>query len=190
VKTSSAILIMLIACAAGSAQSEKPMDSSAKQSSRTQLEPSPEMDKVLLTFVGNWKVSERFEVSASKQGRTRQGQATFKTGPGLSLVEDYHSDGTAGELRFLGVLWWDPKSSIYQFFTCANNGGCSVRGTAQWDHNDLVNTWEEEVNGKKTVFRDSFLDISPGSFTLVSEGVSDGVLMWRVVTKYVRSSTP
>jgi hypothetical protein len=49
-----------------------------------------------------------------------------------------------------------------------------------------LNTWEEEVNGKQVAFKDSFVDISPASFTLISEGVSEGTPIWRVVTKYVR----
>jgi hypothetical protein len=51
-----------------------------------------------------------------------------------------------------------------------------------------VNTWEEEVNGKPVAFKDSFVDISPASFTLISEGVSDGTPIWRVITHYVRAN--
>jgi hypothetical protein len=148
--------------------------------------PSAEMERLLKAFAGDWTVSENFEVSTAKQGRTRQGNATFTIGPGFSLVENYRSSGSAGDLRFLGILWWDPKSNAYPFFTCANDDGCTVRGSARWESNNLLNTWEEEVNGKQVAFKDSFVDISPASFTLISEGVSEGTPIWRVVTKYVR----
>jgi hypothetical protein len=181
---------MLLASGAGLwGQSRKASDHRAKDHANPALAPSPEMKKLLQAFTGDWNVSENFEVSATKQGRMRQGHATFTTGPGFSLVEEYRSNGSAGELRFLGVLWWDPKSNAYQFFTCANSEGCSVRGTARWEGNNLVNTWEEETNGKRVRFKDSFTDISQGSFTLISEGASDGTPVWRVITKYDRSET-
>jgi hypothetical protein len=153
------------------------------------LHPSAEIARLLKAFTGDWSVSENFEVSATKQGRIRQGRANFTIGPGFSLVENYRSNGSAGDLRFLGILWWDPKSNAYPFFTCANDDGCTVRGSARWEGNNLVNTWEEEINGKRAAFKDSFVDISSASFTLISEGVSDGTPIWRVVTKYVRVNT-
>jgi hypothetical protein len=157
-------------------------------SANQRLHPSTEMERLLQAFKGDWSVSETFEVSASTQGRTRQGRATFTIGPGFSLLENYRSNGSAGDLRFLGVLWWDSKSNAYPFFTCANDQGCAVRGSARWEGNNLVNTWEEEVNGKPVAFKDSFVDISPASFTLISEGVSDGTPIWRVITHYVRAN--
>jgi hypothetical protein len=156
---------------------------------KQQLHPSAEMERLRKAFAGDWSVSENFAISASKQGATRHGRATFTVGPGFSLVENYRSTGSAGDLRFLGILWWDPKSNAYQFFTCANDEGCALRGTARWEGNNLVNTWEEEVNGKPALFKDSFVDISPDSFTLISEGVSDGTPIWRVTTRYVRGNT-
>ena len=157
-------------------------------SENQRLHPSAEVERLLKAFKGDWSVSENFEVSASMQGRTRQGRATFTIGPGFSLMENYRSGGPAGDLRFLGVLWWDPKSNAYPFFTCANDEGCTVRGSARWEGNNLVNSWEEEVNGKQVAFKDSFVDISPASFTLISEGVSNGTPIWRVITKYVRTA--
>jgi hypothetical protein len=57
----------------------------------SELQPPPEIEKLLDAFAGNWTVSETFEVSASRQGKTRQGTASFRIGPGFSLVEDYRS---------------------------------------------------------------------------------------------------
>jgi hypothetical protein len=147
------------------------------------------MERLLNAFVGKWAVKETFEVSASKQGRTREGTATFRAGPGFSLIEDYRSNGSAGELHFLALLWWDPKSQAYALLTCANNDGCQLRGTARWEGPNLVNTWEEEIEGKKISFKDSFGDISPSSITLVSEGLRDGTAVWHVTTKYTMQNT-
>jgi hypothetical protein len=147
------------------------------------------MERLLNAFAGNWAVKETFEVSASKQGRTREGTATFRAGPGFSLIEDYRSNGSAGELHFLALLWWDPKSQVYRLLTCANNNGCQLRGTARWEGPNLVNTWEEEIEAKKISFRDTFVDISPSSFRLVSEGLRNGTAVWHVTTKYTKQST-
>ena len=66
----------------------------------------------------------------------------------------------------------------------ANNDGCQLRGTAKWEGKELVNSWEEKVDGKTARFKDSFVDISPSSFRLVSEGSADGKTIWRVITIY------
>jgi hypothetical protein len=153
------------------------------------LRPSAEMQRLLDAFRGDWTVSESFEVSESRQGRTRQGTASFRAGPGFSLIEDYKSNGSAGELNFLALLWWDESAKVYRLLTCANNDGCEVRGTAQWEGNRLVNSWDEEINGKKVALTDSFEDISPSGFRLVSEGSADGKIVWRVITKYTRKDS-
>jgi hypothetical protein len=148
--------------------------------------PSPEMRRVLDAFVGDWDVEETFEVSARHRGEGRRGTATFREGAGPALVEVYRSDGSAGPLRFLGVLWWDAAAARYRFLTCANADGCEVRGTARWEGAALVNSWEEDVAGKRAAFRDAFVDISQDAFRLVSEGTADGKTIWRVVTRYTR----
>ena len=159
-------------------------DLSSKVSGSVQL--SPEMQKLSDAFVGKWKVTESFEVSASMQGKTRQGTASFRLGPGASLIEDYQSNGSAGPLSFLGLLWWDPSGHVYRLLTCANNDGCHPRGSAKWEGNKLVNSWEEKVDGKPATFKDSFVDILSSSFRLVSEGTVGGKTIWRVITKYQR----
>lgn len=153
---------------------------------RSELRPAPEMERLLHAFSGDWIVHETFEVSAARRGMTRDGTATFLEGAGFSLVENYRSDGTAGELRFLGVFWWDAAARVYRLLTCANNDGCEVRGTLRWEGDALVNSWEEHEKGRPVAYRDSFVEIRRDSFTLVSEGVSEGKTTWRVVTKYTR----
>ena len=150
------------------------------------LRPSAEMQRLLDAFGGDWNVRETFEVSGSRQGKSRQGTASFRLGPGSSLIENYRSDGSAGKLDFLALLWWDRSANVYRMLTCANNDGCDLRGTAKWEGNAFVNSWEEEVDGKKAAFKDSFVDFSPSGFRLVSEGSADGKTISRVITKYVR----
>jgi hypothetical protein len=63
-----------------------------------ELQPSPEMLKLLDAFGGKLAVSETFEISTSRRGKTRQGVASFRAGPGVSVIEDYRSSGSAGVL--------------------------------------------------------------------------------------------
>jgi len=161
----------------------------APSSLGSEVEPSPEMQRLIDAFRGNWVVRETFEVSASRHGETRQGSASFRVGPGLSLIEDYRSDGSAGSLRFLALLWWDQTAQAYRLLTCANNDGCSMRGTAKWEGKELANSWKQVIDGKTARFKDSFVDIQPSSFRLVSEGSSGGKMIWRVITEYSRAES-
>jgi hypothetical protein len=151
------------------------------------LETSVEMQRLFKFFLGTWRVSETFEASSTRKGQRRKGIAKFRAGPGLSLIEDYRSNGSAGKLRFMGIFWWNPKLNAYQVLTCANNDGCRLRGTLRWEGGHLVNTWDEDVNGKKATFRDSFVDLLPSSFTLVSEGSAEGKTIWHVTTRYTKN---
>ena len=178
-------LLVLLGSTCGHAQKS----AAAPKSLSGGFQPCPEMQKLFDAFLGTWRVSESFEISSSHQGKTRQGTASFRSGPGFSLIEEYKSDGSAGPLRFLALIWWDQSDKVYRFLTCANNDGCAARGTAKWEGNALVNSWQEETNGSLASFHDSFQDISANGFRLVSEGSASGKTIWRVITRYERSLT-
>lgn len=150
-----------------------------------EFRPAPEMQRLFDAFVGSWTVSETFEASI-EGGKTRQGRASFRPGPGYSLIEDYRSSGSAGNLNALALVWWDQSAQIYRLLMCANNDGCRQRGTLRWEGKVLVNSWDEYVDGKAATFKDSFVDISASSFRLISEGAANGKTIWRVVTNYKR----
>lgn len=161
-------------------------NAAAPKSVDGELKPSPEMQRLIDTFSGDWVVRETFELNPSPNRKTRQGSASFHAGPGFSLIEDYRSNGSAGTLRFFALLWWDQTAQVYRLLTCANSDGCSMRGTAKWEGKVLVNSWEQAVQGKTAEFKDSFVDIQPSSFRLVSEGSSNDKTIWRVITEYTR----
>ena len=180
------VFAILVIFSASQTLSPKTHSPTAANPVASELQPSPEMKRLFDVFVGQWIVAESFEVSASRKGKSRTGTASFRAGPGFSLIEDYRSNGSAGELRFLALVWWDPSAQVYRLLTCANNDGCHLRGTLKWEGSALVNSWEEQVNGKPATFKDSFVDISRSTFRLVSEGSADGKTIWHVTTKYVR----
>lgn len=62
-------------------------------------------------FGGEWRGVEKLEQSEFfPNGVTRKGTARVSLGTGGStVIEDYHTDGTAGRLDFIAVIWWDKR---------------------------------------------------------------------------------
>jgi hypothetical protein len=80
-----------------------------------------------------------------------------------------NSNGSAGALSYIIVVWWNKREGDYGYFTCFKDegSGCEVRGTAQWEGDTFVNDYVETVKGKKLKFRDTFENITSASHTLV-----------------------
>ena len=101
---------------------------------------SPSMNKLFRVFVGDWTVSETFQRNEFfPRGGERKGEARFTVGTGgTSLIEDYHSNGSAGKLDFLLVIWWVPDARVYKVFTCSNSpdnaGGLTRHRALGWAH--------------------------------------------------------
>jgi hypothetical protein len=135
------------------------------------------MDKLFHVFVGDWTVSETFQTNEFfPHGGERKGEAHFTVGTGgTSLIEDYRSDGSAGRLDFLLVIWWVPEARVYKIFTCSNNpdNTGSLRGTAHWEGDTLVNEYAETMNGRQLKFQDRFTKTSPATISLVA-GIDRG----------------
>jgi hypothetical protein len=104
-------------------------------------------------------------------GGGRHGITHWRLGVGgTTLIAEGESAGSVGPLSHLIVIWWDKKAQVYYFFTCFKDTGssCKVRGTAHWEGDTFVNDYEELVHGKPTKWRDSFIQITPTSYTLVA----------------------
>ena len=134
---------------------------------------SPEIERLVKSFGGEWKVVETLEHNDFfPNGGTRKGTARRSLGTGgTTVIEDYHSDGTAGRLDFIAIIWWDKDAKLYRFFTCSNNvnRACELRGTAHWEGETFVNDYEEMVAGRKTKFQGKFFcKVSPTSFSLTA----------------------
>jgi len=151
---------------------------------------SPAMKRLFHAFVGHWRVEETFAQSEFfPKGGSRTGRAHFTIGTsGTSLIEDYHSNGSAGKLDFLMVVWWDSEIQRYRVFTCSNNpkNAGKLRGTAHWERGTFVNDYEELINGKPKKFQDRFSELTSQSFTLVA-GTKTGERFERqITTRYKR----
>lgn len=162
-----------------------------KSGAPTESAANPEMNRLAKALVGDWNTSESMVRSEFfPNGGSRHGRAHIRlVAGGTSLFAEFHSNGSAGELDGLYVIWWDRSANIYRFFICFNDSTspCKLRGTAHWEGDTFVNDYEEMVDGKPTKCRDSFIEITPMSHTLIAAmEMGDGVMKIRITTKATR----
>lgn len=155
------------------------------------VDPAPEIKKLYDDFAGDWDTTEHRErTQFFPNGGERKGRSYVRLAAGgAMLVMEGHSDGSAGPLSYIIVIWWDKDANLYRYFTCFKDtgSGCEVRGTAHWDQDRFVNDYEEVVGGKKMQFRDTFEDITSTSHTLVFAWLKqDGSTEPVIVSKAVR----
>ena len=170
-------LIPSFACAQETVKSNQPAENAA----------NPEMAKLAKALAGDWNTSERmvksefFPNGGSRHGRSHIGLVAG----GTSLFAEFHSNGSAGKLDGLYVIWWDKPADIYRLFVCFNDlqSPCKLRGTAHWEGDTFVNDYEEMVEGKMTKCRDSFIHITPTSHSLVAAvDAGDGTMKTLITT--------
>jgi hypothetical protein len=178
------LVLVLIPSFSGAQQSGKstqPVESAA----------NPEMDRLARAIAGDWNSAESMEKSEFfPNGGSRHGRAHIRlVAGGTSLFAEFHSNGSAGKLDGLYVIWWDKPANIYRFFVCFNESKepCKLRGTAHWEGDDFVNDYEEMVEGKMTKRRDSFVHITPTSHSLLAAvDAGDGTMKTLITTTNTR----
>ncbi|SRR6266702_3942745 len=156
-----------------------------------EIAANPEMDRLAKVLAGEWNTAERMEKSAfSPGGGSRTGRAHISlVAGGASLFAEFHSNGSAGKLEGLYLIWWDKPANTYRFFVCFNDSSvpCKLRGTAHWEGGDFVNDYQEMVEGKMTKCRDSFIHITPTSNTLTAAvDAGDGTMKTLITTTNTR----
>jgi hypothetical protein len=156
----------------------------------SQSSPIPEMERLAKALVGDWNTTETMERGEIfPNGGSRRGIVHVRLAAGgTTLIYEVRSDGSAGKLDGMLVIWWDKDASLYRVFVCFNNPShpCEMRGTAYWESDSFVNDYEETVKGKKTLWRDSFT-FTPTSHTLVAAmRAGDGTMQTLITTKATR----
>lgn len=157
----------------------------------SKIVPIPEMTRLSQALGGDWNNHEIMEPSDQfPKGAQRRGTShcELSTG-GTTILCEGSSDGTAGKLDHLIVIWWDSASKNYGFFVCFKDRGadCQIRGTAHWKGEIFVNDYSDEIKGKTVKMRDSFVDITPNSHTLVAAiETSDGKMKTLITTRSTR----
>jgi hypothetical protein len=145
------------------------------------------MERLANALVGDWDTTETMERGELfPNGGSRHGiiHARLAAGGagGTTLIYEVHSDGSAGKLDGMLVIWWDEDVRLYRLFICFNNPNpCKMRGTAHWNGDSFVNDYEETIKGKKTSCRDSFA-FTPKSHTLVAAMQGEGGVMQTLIT--------
>lgn len=165
--------------------------SQVKEIGEVNVPPAQEVKRLFEAFAGDWDTSEKRErTQFFPNGGERKGRSHVRLAAGgAMLVMEGHSDGSAGPLSYMIVVWWDKDAGLYRYFICFKDAGsgCVVRGTARWDGDKFVNDYEEVVKGKRMKFRDTFEDITPNSYTLVFAWVKDdGSTEPVIISKAVR----
>ena len=118
-------------------------------------QPPPEM-AALYPRIGTWIVVIRALPSeSSPKGGVDKGVMVMKKGPGgFSIVQEFSSQGSSGNLVGQSYAWWDAKAKQYKSVWCDNLQGCVDFATVV-----SGNSWsvalDGEANGKKvhTVIR-------------------------------------
>jgi len=173
-------LIPSFICAQETVKSTEPAESAA----------NPEMARLAKALAGDWNTSESMVSEFFPNSGSRSGRAHIRlVAGGTSLFAEFHSNGSAGKLDGLYMIWWDKPANIYRFFVCFNDlqTPCKFRGTAHWEGDTFVNDYEEMVEGKMTKCRDSFIHITPNSHSLVAAvDTGDGTMKTLITTTSTR----
>jgi hypothetical protein len=148
------------------------------------------MERLAKALVGDWNTTETMDRGEFfPNGGSRHGVAHVKLAAGgTTLIYEVQSDGSAGKLDGMLVIWWDKEASLYRVFVCFNSPShpCEMRGTARWKDDSFVNDYAQTVKGKKTSWRDSFT-FTPTSQTLVAAmRAGDGTGQTLITTKATR----
>jgi uncharacterized protein YecT (DUF1311 family) len=170
----------------GTTTSTKPAAAPDPAGSETP-KPPPEMERLIKMWTGRWSTVEESAPSVEKpQGGHDVGAETMRPGPGdFSVIGDYESHGA-----FFGhlVVTWIPQERIYKsYWVDRTQPGVSLE-TGRWEGEKLVFTGADESTGEKLAVRDTYSDITPGSFTDELEMGSVGGPLKKILTvKYTKS---
>lgn len=164
-------------------QATKPNSAPASQSG---AQASHEMQSLITALSGRWSLA----VQAAGSATPTKGEETWRPGPGgLTFIEEETLHIPGHDILLLGVLWWDGNTKSLHGMEC-NNGlsyVCDVKGaltdiTLQWDGTQLVLIEQENHNGKKSVWRETFSDITKNSFTQTGDSTDANGHTTRLLT--------
>jgi len=163
------LLISIITICEASAQSNR----SASSPPPIPSQPADEIRSLTKALAGTWSTTEKYEpLFLTPDGGTGAGEQVFRAGPGgFTLLENYHTKTTAGELFGFGLLWWDQGKGL-QHMWCINvyPTGCEMfppppQPGPKWDGKQLVIHIEQEQQGQKMIWHEAISEITSKSYT-------------------------
>jgi hypothetical protein len=149
-----------------------------------------EMERLAKALIGDWNTTETMEWGEFfPNGGSRRGVVHVRLAAGgTTLIYEVHSDGSAGKLDGMLVIWWDKDAGLYRVFVCFNNPShpCEMRGTVHWEGDSFVNDYEVIAKGSKISWRDTFT-FKPTFYTLVAAmKAAEGAMQTQIMTKATR----
>ena len=136
------------------------------------------MQSLAKSLAGEWSLEVHMEPSSEMPGGfTGSGHETWRSGPaGLTLIEEETVAIPGQPMSLLGVLWWDRQANAFHGMECNNflPYVCDVKGalndiTISWDGKQLV-LYEWETHGaKRSLWRESWTNITATSYTQIGE---------------------
>jgi hypothetical protein len=148
---------------------EAPRDNSAVTTAGTKS--APQMEKLIQALAGEWSTEEIYEPSdLVPNGGTGHSRDSYRVGPArLSLIEEYHSEGTVGKSWGIGMIWWDVQDQGFHFVWCdsyALDRGCRASPQlGKWEGSDYVQTDQHEESGKLVFEKEVWSDFTPNSYS-------------------------
>ena len=149
-------------------------------------------ERLIHALSGSWKITLSLAPNEKMpKGGTGAGEETWRAGPGgLSVIEEYQSTGSEGDVSGLGIFWPDNPPATMRVLWCDTTtpDGCALLNRpARWDGNQLVIENISELDGKRFTFRELFSEITAESFTqTIYEGESGARLKPTVTIRAVR----
>jgi hypothetical protein len=134
-------------CVVADSKGTQPRDEKIKSrtiSVEAIVKPPTEMSK-LYPRIGKWQVAIRSEPGeALPNGGLDRSVMTVRRGPGsFSIVQNFHSRGTSGDIVGQSYTWWDAQSKTYRSVWCDNMQGCTEFTTVI-----NGNSWTVELNSE------------------------------------------
>lgn len=135
----------------------------------TSPRPAAEIRSLTKALQGTWRITEQFEPNEwTPHGGNGYGDQRWRHGPGgLTLIEELHDRGAAGETFGLALIWFDREKGL-QGIWCENSNpnGCDRKNAlkSSWNGRQLMVDLEFERDGKPIVLHEVFSEITPSSF--------------------------
>jgi len=153
----------------------KPVMTANLSTSKGHEESAPtKLQSLIKALSGKWLLSVRFEATGGMpSGLSGAGEESWHGGPGgFTFIEEEQIPTPAGQGYLLGIIWWDSRSKSFQGMECNNQlpFTCDLKGaltdiTITWDEMSFAIEEIETHNGKKTIWREVWSNITPTSFT-------------------------
>jgi len=154
--------------------------------------PVEQIQQLTRALSGHWSLSVNWEPDATMpRASVNSGVENWRPGPGgYTLIEEEQVQMHGQQDFLLGVVWWDSASKSLRGMECQNllPYTCDIKGarsdiTMGWDGKQFaINEVETSKSGQKSIWHETWSDITPTSFIQTGEYGPPGGSRKRVFT--------